>query len=703
MAGGAPTITLLAAVGLLAAAAANHQMVTPVQKVLQMLESMQAKGIKAKNDEQVSFAAFEQFCSGTTSKRREAIVAAESLLEKLDADISKAAADIQEASAKVVEFDEDIARWQKDEKAATDVREKEHVDYTATYEDYAGTVDACERAIEVLKRLPGTVSQSMLQTHIRRVANATRTPARVSRALTSFLEEGHKIFEDPQPDQQLFIRAPQAHAYESQAGGVIGMLEELRVRWRDERTDLEKEEMNARHNFEVLLQRLRDNTRLAMQQREQQRKWKAERTEDKAEAAAESVATARVKAEDEKYLEDLTSLCNQKSDDFVSRQKLRDEELKALAQAVDIISSGSVAGYAEKHLPYHASASLLTQRVSPTSLVQLRGGTDEGPGQLRAAAFLRSRATALRSPVLAQAAKQAADDPFAKVKDMIRSLIKKLLGEASAEADHKAWCDAELATNKQTRTIKAQAVDELTVEADRLAAESARLAQEIANLSDEIQEIDADMSQATDDRQKDMATNAQAVTNAKEAQIAVAQALAVLREFYAKSAEATALMQGPAEDAPPIFSTSYRGMGAEAGGVIGMLEVIESDFARLETDTDAAEAEAVAAYRKFMADSNEDKSVKGAIMTHSTARKQTVDEMLESTKTSLKQTQVELDAALAYYEKLRPSCVDLGVTFDERVARRQEEIQSLTEAYKILSGEDLPSLQVMKAEQIASD
>jgi len=62
---------------------------------------------------------------------------------------------------------------------------------------------------------------------------------------------------------------------------------------------------------------------------------------------------------------------------------------------------------------------------------------------------------------------------------------------------------------------------------------------------------------------------------------------------------------------------------------------------------------------------------------------------LTETKKDLKGTQEELDAALAYYDKLKPSCVDSGVSYDDRVARREEEIQSLKEALKILAGEDI--------------
>ena len=49
----------------------------------------------------------------------------------------------------------------------------------------------------------------------------------------------------------------------------------------------------------------------------------------------------------------------------------------------------------------------------------------------------------------------------------------------------------------------------------------------------------------------------------------------------------------------------------------------------------------------------------------------------------MKSTQVELDAAVDYDEELKPSCVDAGVSYEERVARRKEEIESLQEALKI--------------------
>merc|ERR1740123_2159852 len=170
---------------------------------------------------------------------------------------------------------------------------------------------------------------------------------------------------------------------------------------------------------------------------------------------------------------------------------------------------------------------------------------------------------------------------------MIKDLITKLMEEANEEAEHKGWCDTELSTNEKTRKEKTEAVETLHAEIDQLEASLAKLSEEISDLTKAVAELDAAMAKATTLRQEEKEGNEQTISDASEAQTAVAQALTVLKEFYAKAGEATALLQQP-----EIFDSPYKGMQSENGGVVGMLEVIESDFARLEADTKAAEASA---------------------------------------------------------------------------------------------------------------
>ena len=90
-----------------------------------------------------------------------------------------------------------------------------------------------------------------------------------------------------------------------------------------------------------------------------------------------------------------------------------------------------------------------------------------------------------------------------------------------------------------------------------------------------------------------------------------------------------------------------------------------------------------------MIDSSVDKTQKTEDIEHKSSKLQNQEQSLHEKKIDLDGTQNELDAALAYNDKLKPYCVDAGVSYEDRVARRKEEIESLQEALRILNGEDI--------------
>merc|ERR1712071_259241 len=92
-------------------------------------------------------------------------------------------------------------------------------------------------------------------------------------------------------------------------------------------------------------------------------------------------------------------------------------------------------------------------------------------------------------------------DPFRKVKKMIKDLITKLMEEANEEAEHKGWCDTELATNEQTRKEKTEAVELLHAEIDELEASITKLSEDVVDLSKSLADLDAAMAEATKIRQ----------------------------------------------------------------------------------------------------------------------------------------------------------------------------------------------------------
>merc|ERR1719353_2594623 len=142
-----------------------------------------------------------------------------------------------------------------------------------------------------------------------------------------------------------------AKAYEFQSGGVVEMLEKLEDEFKTKKMETEAEELSARHAYEQIMQQLADNIENAEHEIERKKELRAETEQLKAEKEGDLAQTTADRDEDQKYLDDLIALCDQKKMLFESRQKLRAEEIEALNKAIEIIASETVAGAAEEHLP----------------------------------------------------------------------------------------------------------------------------------------------------------------------------------------------------------------------------------------------------------------------------------------------------------------------------------------------------------------
>jgi len=297
---------------------------------------------------------------------------------------------------------------------------------------------------------------------------------------------------------------------------------------------------------------------------------------------------------------------------------------------------------------------------------------------------LKFQGQRLKSSTLAALSIRVSEDPFKKVNKMIKDMIFKLQNEATDEAEHKGFCDTELATNKQSRDSLSGEVDELTASIEGLTAKSNKLASDISSLTEQISQLDAAVAEATSIRAEEKEKNTATIADAKAAITAVSQATTVLKDFYAKAAGATALSQvkGVADDMPQTFDKPYTGMAG--GGVMGMLDVILSDFQRLEAETTETEDSSATEFTSFSNDSELNKATMAKDVEMKTADRQQTDSNTVSNKNDLAAAQSQLDAAMKYYEQLKPSCVDAGLSYDERVAARNEEVQSLKEALKIL-------------------
>jgi chromosome segregation ATPase len=283
----------------------------------------------------------------------------------------------------------------------------------------------------------------------------------------------------------------------------------------------------------------------------------------------------------------------------------------------------------------------------------------------------------LHKTALIALAYRAASDPFVKIRGMVEDMIAKLLQEAAEEADQKAFCDQELGQSKKAKAEKEGKLEKLNSRLEAATSTTSTLTEEIARLSGEIAEGDAALKTATDVRQKEKAEFMVVEKDLSESQEACAAATEVLREYY----EGASLVQTKTV----AGSQEVQDARGDGSGILGILEVAESDFASGLAEARSAEKQSQDEYDKMAQDSKALKTTKETEIKgkHSEIKslKTTITD-LSSDKESLTG---ELGAVLAYLDKLKPQCEVKGSSYAERKAAREQEIEGLKNALEVLA------------------
>merc|ERR1719506_1756361 len=478
--------------------------VTPVQKVITMMEEMSAKGAAEKEAEIATYKQYMKWCDKTSFEKGVAIRDGKLAVEQGTAAAGKAKADAEAAADKIVEFNANIKAWALQKAESTKEREIEHTDYETEHTEFTENIDALTDAMAVIAASTQPVGALLQGDANSDLAGAwerltQKLPANDRQELMSFLQ----------------VDAPQAasNAFESSdsTGGVQDAVGKLKERIEGKREDLEKEETEHKYAFDMLVGQLDLNTEQAQNEIEEKTQSKAQRLADFESYTQEVETTSATLKMDEKYFADLEAQCTTKTEEFGARQKMREEELEAIAKAIDVMSGSTVSGAADEHLP-----SFIQTRKS-FALLRAIASSERSAAVHRAIIFLQGRAKKAESRILANlAAKVTEGGPFDKVVEMIKDLIQKLSTEAAEEADQKSWCDAELKSNKETRDEKTEEVNRLTARSDMLHAQIAQLTSQLETLADQISELNLALKEATEDRAKEKAANDKAIADAKE-------------------------------------------------------------------------------------------------------------------------------------------------------------------------------------------
>uniref|UniRef100_A0A7S4T0K9 Uncharacterized protein n=1 Tax=Alexandrium monilatum TaxID=311494 RepID=A0A7S4T0K9_9DINO len=219
------------------------------------------------------------------------------------------------------------------------------------------------------------------------------------------------------------------------------------------------------------------------------------------------------------------------------------------------------------------------------------------------------------------------------------------------------------------KTEKEAESDKLGAKIDSMTARSSQLKEEAAALQKALADLAASQAELTKLRQKEKQAYEQSKPEMEAGLEGVKMALKILREYYAKEDKA----HGAAEGA----GTS----------VIGLLEVVESDFAKTLAEMSATESASEAEYEQETKESEIEKATKSKSVEYKTKEYKQLDAAVAETSSDRDGVQAELTAILDYNKHLLDICSAKAETYGERKARREAEIAGLKEAMSILESQ----------------
>jgi len=646
--------------------------VSPMEKTIQLLEGLSAKIVKEGEAEAALYEKFTAYCNDESKETQFEVKTSKADAERASAALADETAKIGAAEAKIEELSTTIATAEKDLASATKIREKENADFTKVESELMEGVSMLERAIAIIERemaktgfIQGADSMKKVSDALQVVMDAGMVNSQDRTKVQALLQAQTAEGEDDLELQP--AGAPDPAAYKSKSGGIVDVLEDMLEKAKAELADAQKAEMNSKFDYEQLKQKLEDAMKFGTKELGETKSAKAAAEEAKAVAENDLAVADKATAEGSKHLSDLQNECMTKATEYEESQHGRQGELTALATAKKILEekTGGAADreYSFLQISSSTSAGARAKKVKDrvVNMLQALATKDDS----NAISLLADRV---------EAASMMGEDPFAKIKGLISEMIEKLEADAAKEAGHKAFCDKEMSETKAKKEEKESDLDTLGTKIDKATSKIAKLKEEIATLTEELGAIAAAQKEADEIRMAEKEAWAAAKADYESGVEGVGMALQVLRDYYAEKDEAL------------IQAQHDKATGA-ATGIIGMLEVIESDFTKSLADGSATEAMAIEAYEKLTQDNKIATTEKETAVEYKTKDQKETEARLSGLKEDKASAEKEYAAIMEYWEKLQPMCIAKPEPYAERKKRREAEIAGLKEALTILEEE----------------
>jgi len=682
-----------------------------IDKVISMLDQLQAQVLMEGEKEATTYNKFACFCKDTQASKLSAIQKETDEQDSLTASIVLLKSKRKGLDTTLDNYARAIAQAEQDMKDATKDRKATLAEYETNEADLSEALEALKGAMKVLK----ASKPSLLQ------LRSVQTSLRIAATLAEVLR--FKVDEASRESWNAFLQqdpAVEMENYKFHSSGIIATLEKLLADFTAEKKQVDAKEVQSIADFDKLIQDKTDFVKETKNSLEQAKKSRGQTISEIESANSERSTVSAQLLDDKKYLNELVKMCKDKAITWDQRSRVRQDEVSALTSALAIIKgtvdesvSASTIRFAQQGTSVRLVQRLIRDSGAMSELeaeaeqedsaypsmsflqrkLLRRDLPTRGDGRDAVVALLKNRGKELKSTLLASLANELLADPFAKVKQLIQELIQRLLSEAANEANQKGWCDKSTSESTQRRDYAAQAILELNGQMAGLEADRDKLKEELKVLEAETEGLIRQRQDMTKLRKEEKTENLATVKEAQAGLSAVKQAMDILDKWYKIAAKEevdlgfTQKHDAPVDDAPDAgFKIGEAYTGAQGGnkGILGMLDVIRSDFERTISETEKAEAEQERQFQEAMTESGMSLASKQATQKVKTKQKDATLANLEDANTNLDAQTEILQNTIQELIKLQAVCIDTGMTYADRVARREDEIAALNKALCIL-------------------
>lgn len=624
----------------------------PIEKIITLLQDMQAELTEAAKKDQEVFESQQCYCESSKKEKEAAVAQAEKETDELASEIERNTALSSSRTTAIADLKAEVEAARKAIETATALREKEAGEFSAAEAELVSTLAAVTSAVAALAKHHGEGSEEV-------EALLQMATVRAKLAL------------------------PGAKSYNSRSGQIFGMLKQMKETFEQDLSSTRADEKRAQQEFAELTQTKKEGIESARGRVVQKTTELTDANVALAQGKHDAKDTAERLAADRAFLADLAPTCQQQEEEHQKRAEERSAELEGVGDALKILTDDSARDLIGSAL----------------GLAQLAAHSRRA----RVVALLQQAASgSLRSSALALLASRAQLDAFTKVKAEIDKMIAQLKTDQEDEVEHRDWCSDEFRKNDVETKDSKWAEEDATAENNKLADALVALDEEIGRLVDETAAAEREVKHGSEDRAAANAEFQQTVADQRGAVQILTKVLDRLRQVYAPGAakESAAAQDAQAQQVAGHSLTGAQRLQADAAflqsepyeknqkssGVLGLLEKTIADCKALEQEAVQSEQSQQKGYEKLVKELAAEIHANRKSETDARGRKAEAEERKAQVEGDLEATAALLQRLGEFKAQVHSSCDFVVANFDLRQEARATEVDSLEQAKAILSG-----------------